>query len=179
VNAGGASQDATTCTVNVDNKSATGPCSSVTVGGLYASNSYNYSVTAKNPAGTSGQGAGTASTQIVNGAAHCEPFSSDADVQQWCKERNPGNALEVVTNTSTLHGSQIDKTTSGNTYAAYCWTTGVDVDSYKYNSNKHSNIWVSIRWGGDSAPKKYYTPLSWLNINGGTGSRDVGPLPPC
>jgi hypothetical protein len=179
VNSAGASPAATKCTVTVNNGAHDGPCDGVTVGGLYASSTYSYTVTATNPAGTSAPSSGSAATSDISGTAHCEPPpGSTGDELTWCKAVNPGNALEVQTNPANLHNTQVAKTTSGQTYAAHCYTTGDDVDAYIYNSKKKSNIWVSIRWN-NSAAKQYYTPLTWLNINGGTGSSDVGGLPHC
>jgi hypothetical protein len=178
VNSGGASDAATRCKVTV-NGGATkeDACSGVTVGGLYASSTYTYTVTASNPAGTSTPSNGSASTTTVSGTALCVPPSNDPEQQEWCNG-NPGNALEVQTDPSGLHNGQVGKTKSGNPYVAYCYVHGVSVKAWKYNNEKETNIWVSIRWNNSPA-KQYYTPLAWLNVSGLTGSNDVGGLPPC
>ncbi|MGC9665652.1 fibronectin type III domain-containing protein [Planosporangium sp. 12N6] len=175
VGAGGASSSVTTCTVTVNNGSYNGPCDGIKVGNLVASNSYNYTVTATNPAGTSSPTSGSASTARVSGTAYCEPPTSDPAQQAWCGGKN---ALEVQPSPAVLYQNQKGKTESGQPYDAYCYTEGDDVDAWDYNHKKHSNKWVSIKWNG-SGPRQYYTPLSWLNVNGLTGSWDVGPLPHC
>lgn len=171
-NVGGASTSS--CAVAVAGYSTvTGSCSSITVSSLPSSTSYSYTVSVTTPAG-SATATGTQSTDTVTGVAYCQNNTSSSDKAQWTWCNSGENALEAQSNPATLHSGQVGKTTHGNTYTAYCYTTGVSVEAYVYNNNKTTNIWVKINFDGG----QYYTPLAWFNVDG-KNTVYTGALPHC
>jgi hypothetical protein len=69
----------------------------------------------------------------------------------------------------------VSRTSHGDRYKAYCYTTGDDVYAYIYNHDKRSNLWIQIEFNG----RQYYTPLAWFNVDGNAASGYTGALPRC
>jgi hypothetical protein len=164
-----------TCTLNANNTSQTGACSSITLGGLRPSTGYDFTVVVTTPAGASDPGTGRQATQDVTGVAFCEnqPGSSEPAAHTWCNSEQ--NALELQTSPAKLHATVVGRTNHNTTYKALCWTTGDQVYAYIYNHDKRSNRWIRV----EALNGVYYTPLAWFNVDGNTSSDYVGALPTC
>jgi hypothetical protein len=177
VNDGGG---ATTCTLAVAGAgSATGGCTSLTVGGLRPSTSYRFTVTARNAAG-SGTGTGSVATAKVFGISVCKNNTASSDPAQhtWCNDSNNGMQVYTGTNERT---TLIGRGRDGARYEAICKANGQGINDYVYNPGKmgvgvndSTPIWIRITFGG----RQGYMSFAWFNLEG-YGKNETGPLPNC
>jgi hypothetical protein len=177
VNDGGG---ATTCTVAMAGAgSKSGGCTRLTVTGLKPSTTYNFTVTAKNAAGT-GTATGSAVTDKVYGTSVCvnNTASSDPGQHTWCNNAN--NGMEVFSGTS-QSTTRLGRGGNGSRYEAICKASGEGINDYVYNpgkmgvsENDRTTIWIRINFGG----RQGYMSFAWFNLEG-YGKNETGPLPNC
>jgi hypothetical protein len=170
----------TTCTLAVSGAgSKSGSCTGLTVTGLNPSTSYDYTLTAKNPAGT-GTARGSAATAKVYGTSVCvnNTDSSDPGQRTWCNNRN--NGMQVYTGTSE-NTTLIGRGSNGARYEAICKASGQRINDYVYNpgkmgtgENDGTTIWIRIKFGG----REGYMSFAWFNLEG-YDKDSPGPLPNC
>jgi hypothetical protein len=171
VDAGGGTAS---CSVASNNGggSASGSCSSLQVKSLKPSTAYTFTVTAKNAAGTVTQ-TRAQTTDDLYGTTRCIN-GQNGDTATYCSSDRPNarNGDEIFSVPRQDNAKQVGWEPTGTRLKAFCKVTGDDVDSYIYNSHKHSTLWIQISYGG----KKPYIPWAWLNLDGGD---DTGVLPNC
>jgi hypothetical protein len=177
VNDGGGT---TTCTLAVAGAGAkSGGCTSLTVTGLKPSTTYNFTVTARNAAGT-GTATGSAVTDQVFGTSVCvnNTASSDPGQHTWCN--SPNNGMEVFSGTS-QSTTRLGRGSNGSRYEAICKASGEGINDYVYNpgkmgvsENDRTTVWIRINFGG----RQGYMSFAWFNLEG-YGKNETGPLPNC
>ncbi|WP_030155358.1 fibronectin type III domain-containing protein [Glycomyces sp. NRRL B-16210] len=147
------------------------------VTGLYASTAYSFQVRISNPAGEITSPAYAASTTRVAGKVY---FGCDVNINNTYCDSVDGVSIY---SSATQSGNSIATTNTGDSYKAFCWTTGdrtipprgteggVEVD---YHPGKDaSNKWIKIDRAANA-----YIPFIWMNIDG-VGKNSTGDLPKC
>jgi len=168
VNAGGGTAS---CSLSANNGggSTSGSCSSLKLSGLKPSTRYTFTVTAKNAAASVSK-TRAQQTKALYGTATCNN-GENGDTAHYCDadvDGRNGNEIFAVPDQA---GEQVGWAKPGTRLQAYCKKSGDDVDSYIYNSHKHSKMWIQVAYKG-----KNYIPWAWLNLDGGD---DLGDLPTC
>ena len=168
VNAGGGTAS---CSLSANNGggSTSGSCSSLKLSGLKPSTRYTFTVTAKNAAASVSK-TRAQQTKALYGTATCNN-GENGDTAHYCDadvDGRNGNEIFAVPDQA---GKQVGWAKPGTRLQAYCKKSGDDVDSYIYNSHKHSKMWIQVAYKG-----KNYIPWAWLNLDGGD---DLGDLPTC
>ncbi|MFV2104207.1 fibronectin type III domain-containing protein [Micromonospora sp. LOL_024] len=160
-----------TCTLGRSGQAArSGPCSSITMGGLTPGTRYTFTVTATNAAGD-GTATRAQSTDALYGVATCTN-GPDGDQRTYCdRDRDGRNGNEVFAVPRQDNDRQVGWAKPGNRLRAYCRVRGADIDSWIYNNNKQSTWWVQVEYSG-----RNYIPWAWLNLEGGD---DINVLPTC
>lgn len=152
------------CTLTAGGKSASGACDKLTVTGLRASSSYNWTFTATNAAGSTSAPGTRATTQVV-GTVTCKNGSAGAEAV-YC---DTGIHLFTGTNQNTRSvGTRPD----GTKLTAYCKQSGEEIFAYIYNGQKRRTEWIYVNYQGGS-----YIPFAWINF--GSNINDLAGLPAC
>jgi len=160
--------DVTECALQANDKRQVGGCDSITVGGLTAGTAYNLTVTAKNAIGT-GEAKDSTSTQAVSGTVRCINGTS-GDQATYCD-----TGIRTFSDASQTNGTaKRGKYASGTNFEAVCYKGSIGesgqpdaIDSYIYNSQKKSALWIRI-------PDGSYIPYAWFNLNGSLGPGNPG-----
>jgi hypothetical protein len=169
VDAGGGTA---TCSMTSNNGggSASGSCTSLKAGGMKPSTAYTFTVTAKNAAGTVSE-TRNQTTDKLYGTATCIN-GQNGDTATYCNADVPGrNGNEIFEVTRQDNARQAGWVANGTRLEAFCKKSGGDVDSYIYNHQKRSTMWIQVGYKG-----KNYIPWAWLNLDGGD---DLNDLPGC
>jgi hypothetical protein len=170
VNAGGGTA---ACTLSANNGggSKSGSCSSLKLDGLKPSTNYTLTVTAKNAAGSQKKPKAQ-TTAALYGTATCKN-GENGDTATYCDKERPNerNGNEIFSVTRQDNDRQVGWVKNGTRLQAYCKKSGEDVDSYIYNNQKRSTMWIQVNYEG-----KNYIPWAWLNLDGGD---DLADLPNC
>lgn len=151
------------------------------VTGLKASTSYSFQIKISNPAGSMTSSAYNASTKTISGKVY---FGCEEGVDNnYCNTPNAdGGGANGVSVYNSPGGSSIGYAHSGDSYKAYCWTTGATItprgnesDGYvDYHPGKDgTDKWIKIDYASNA-----YVPFAWFNIDG-QGKNSVGDLPGC
>jgi hypothetical protein len=153
-----------TCTLSVaGGGSAGGNCASLTVGGLWPGNGYNYTVTVTNAAGMSVSAGGGQGTPALWGTVLCSDPS-------YCGPGAPGGGVWVYT-TPNQNGTSVGDVFAPNRYQSTCWTTGGSTINAKPWGGKQDSRWIRIKFKGDN-----YIPFAWFRLDSGD---NPGMLPHC
>jgi hypothetical protein len=143
--------------------SASGSCASLTVGGLWPGNGYNYTVTITNAANMTASAGGSQGTTAIYATVLCS-------VPSYCGRGAPGGGIWVYP-TPSQNGPSVNDVFAPDRYLATCWTTGALTINAKPYGGKQDNRWVRIRFSGDN-----YIPFAWVSLDGGD---NPGMLPHC
>lgn len=169
VDAGGGTA---TCSVSANNGGGSddGSCSSLTAKKLKPSTAYTLTVTAKNAAGTVTK-TRAQTTDALYGTARCVN-GEEGETRTYCNDDvNGRNGNEIFEVTRQDNDRQAGWVENGTRLKAFCKKSGEHVDSYIYNSQKASSMWIQVDYKG-----KNYIPYAWLNLDGGD---DLDNLPGC
>jgi hypothetical protein len=148
-----------TCTISVNGGGASGVgCSGTTVGGLWPGNTYNFTVTATNAAG-SARFSGSVATPAMFGTVIC-PNNTGG----YC------NSGIWTYRSATQSGTAVRALAVGYRFRAECWTTGGNVNAAPYGG-KNNNIWIRFTGNGTE-----YFPDAWTRLDGGDNTNN---LPHC
>jgi hypothetical protein len=154
---------ATTCTITVNGGAARGvACTGTTVTGLWPGNTYNYTVTAANKAG-SVNFTGSQATPKLSGTVVCTNNG-------YCGRGSTTGGIWVYT-TPTQTGTAAGSVFAPAREQAQCWTTdskGATIDAQPWGGKK-DNRWIRISYSGNN-----YIPYAWLNLDAA-----IGTLPHC
>jgi hypothetical protein len=149
----------TACSISLNGGGGTGiACTGGQVSGLWPGNTYNFTVTATNPAG-SASFSGTVATAAINGTVICPN-----NVSGYCSSgiwtyRQP-----------TQSGTAVRALPVGRTFRAECWISGGNVNASPWGA-KNSAIWIRFTGNGTE-----YFPWAWTRLDGGDNYRA---LPGC
>ncbi len=139
------------CTISVNGGGASGiGCSGTTVTGLWPGNTYNFTVTATNAAG-SARFSGSAGTPAMNGTVICPNNINGYCTQIW--------AYFVANQTASQAAEGFPP---GRAFRAECHTSGGNVNASPWGA-KNSSIW--IRFAGSRGTE--YFPWAWTRLDGG------------
>jgi hypothetical protein len=133
---------------------ATGNCSSLTVGGLWPGNTYAYTLTVTNAANMSVNVGGNQATPAASVTVLCNTPS-------YCGPGAPGGGIWVYT-TPNQNGTTVGDVFAPNRYQATCWNTGNATVNATPWGGKSDNRWIRINFQGSN-----YVPLAWVRLDGG------------
>jgi len=137
-----------------------GPCTRLTVGGLWPGNSYNATVTATNAAGSTSAGR-SIGTPALQGTVICPQNQNGyCNTGIWAY-RIPRQEEPRAVSPSLRVGTRI---------TAQCKVSDDDVNAKPYGG-KQSRWWVRIEHRGTA-----YFPWAWAQLDGGD---DLAKLPNC
>ena len=150
---------ATTCAISLNGGGAAGiGCSGGQVGGLWPGNTYTFTVTATNRAGSASFG-GSVATPALNGTVIC-PSNNGG----YC------NSGIWTYRTPTQSGTASRALPVGRVFRAECWVSGGNVNATPWGA-KNTPIWIRITGNGTE-----YFPWAWTRLDGGDNYRA---LPGC
>jgi hypothetical protein len=156
---------ATNCVISINGGGPNGfPCTGGTVNGLWPGNTYAFTVTATNKAG-SATFSGSAATATVTGTVVCNNTS-------YCGHGSTTGGIWVYT-TPTQTGTAVGAVFAPNQVQPQCWTTdskGATINAAYYGGH-NDNRWLRIPFNGNN-----YIPYAWVNLDGGAA---IGNLPHC
>lgn len=150
---------ATTCSISLNGGGAVGiGCNGGQVGGLWPGNTYNFTVTATNRAGSASFN-GSVATPAINGTVICPN-----NVGGYCSSgiwtyRQP-----------TQSGTAVRALPVGRVFRAECWVSGGNVNATPWGA-KNTPIWIRFTGNGTE-----YFPWAWTRLDGGDNFRA---LPGC
>lgn len=147
---------ATNCVISVNGGGAVGiGCNGGQVGGLWPGNTYNFTVTATNRAGSANFG-GSAGTPAINGTVTCPNNVGGYCTLIWAyrlPDQTPSQAAEGFP--------------PGHVYRnAQCWISGGNVNAQPWGG-KNTPIWV--RFTGSKGTE--FFPWAWTRLDGGDNYR--------
>jgi len=150
---------ATTCSISLNGGGAVGiGCNGGQVGGLWPGNTYNFTVTATNRAG-SARFSGSVATPAMNGTVICPN-----NVNGYC------SSGIWTYRTPTQSGTAVRALPVGRAFRAECWTSGGNVNASPWGA-KNTNVWIRFTGNGTE-----YFPWAWTRLDGGDNFRA---LPGC
>jgi hypothetical protein len=128
----------------------------LTVSGLWPNNTYSYTVTITNPAGSASK-SGSLATNDLRGTVICPKNTNGyCDTGIWVysvpRNDNPGQALGVLK--------------VGNTFTPQCWVSDDNVNATPWGG-KSSKVWLRLTFQG----KTGYFPFAWTRLDGGDDYR--------
>lgn len=151
-----------TCAIAINGgKPATVGCTGGTVGGVWPGNTYSYTVTATNKAGSDSI-AGSVATPAVTGTVVCTDDS-------YCGYGRSNGGIWVYP-TPYQQGNPVGRIYAPGQATAQCQTTGQSVNAKPYGGIQ-TNIWLRIAFQGNN-----YIPYAWVKLN---GSAKLSDLPKC
>ncbi|WP_112137337.1 fibronectin type III domain-containing protein [Glycomyces dulcitolivorans] len=147
--------------------------------GLKASTSYSFQIRIENPAGQATSSSYSASTNTVTASVY---FRCDEGYDTPSGYCDSVDGVSVYSSPS-QSGNSLGTTNTGDSYKAYCWTTGDATinprgtesgQSVDYHPGKDaSNKWLKIDYASNA-----YIPFVWINVDG-VGKNSTGDLPEC
>lgn len=141
------------CKLTAGGRSADGACSSITLGGLPASSSFEAVVTVTNAAG-SATDKKNVNTNNLGGVTRCVNYGS-GDTAVYCNTgiRIYSGPKQSYSKTGTMY--------NGDRGTAVCKADeGDNVYAYNYNNNKQSTVFIKLSNGS-------YIPWAWFNLDSG------------
>jgi Fibronectin type III domain len=145
---------ATTCGISLNGGAAAGiGCNGGQVGGLWPGNTYNFTVTATNKAG-SASFAGSVATPGINGTVICPN-----NYNGYC------NSGIWTYRTATQSGTAVRALPIGRVFKADCWVSGGNVNASPWGA-KNSPVWIRFTGQGTE-----YFPWAWTRLDGGDNYR--------
>ncbi|GLZ76036.1 hypothetical protein Afil01_08430 [Actinorhabdospora filicis] len=145
-----------TCTATINDKSASGNCGQLTIGGLRASSGYTVKVTVSNAAG-SAEATRDVVTDKLSGTVTCKNYGT-GDTATYCN-----NGINTYS-TPSQNGNSKGKLQHGTRADALCKAGGdKELFAYGYNNDKKSSLWIKINSGGGEV----YIPWVWFNLDSG------------
>jgi hypothetical protein len=169
VDAGGGTA-ACSVTANNGGGSTSGSCSSLKLDDLKPSTDYTLTVTAKNAAGSVSKTRDQV-TDALFGTARCINGERGETATYCDSDRDGRNGNEIFEITKQVNDRQAGWVENGHRLKAFCKESGEHVDSYIYNNQKASTMWIQVDYKG-----KNYIPWAWLNLDGGD---KLSNLPDC
>ncbi|GLH98872.1 fibronectin type III domain-containing protein [Phytohabitans aurantiacus] len=159
-----------TCSLDAGGKTDSGSCTSLTVTGLSPGTAYDFTVSAKNAAGTT-TAQGSQTTDAVFGIATCNN-GPDGDQRTYCDSDRPNarNGNEIFASTS-QSSNQVGWASPGSRLKAFCKKSGQNINAWIYNDNKESPWWIQVDYSG-----KNYIPWAWFDLEAGD---NIDILPNC
>jgi hypothetical protein len=152
-----------TCSIALNGGAASAiGCNGGNVGGLWPGNTYNFSVSAVNKAGSAGF-TGSVTTPQVTGTVVCTNDS-------YCGHGNPTGGIWVYKTPNQTSGQEVGHIYAPTQVTAQCQTTGGNVNAQPYGG-RSTNVWLRISYNGNN-----YIPYAWVNLNNGAA---LGNLPHC
>ncbi|GIG67454.1 fibronectin type III domain-containing protein [Phytomonospora endophytica] len=142
-----------TCKLSAGGKSVDGGCSSITLGGLPASSSFEAVVTVTNAAG-SATDKKNVNTNDLGGVTRCVNYGS-GDTAVYCNTgiRIYSGPKQSYSKTGTMY--------NGDRGTAVCKADeGDNVYAYNYNNDKQSTVFIKLSNGS-------YIPWAWFNLDSG------------
>jgi hypothetical protein len=127
-----------------------------TIGGLWPNNTYSYTVTITNPAGSASR-TGTLATSELRATVVCGDQSycgSGIYIYNEPSQANPGNAV------GTFRG--------GNTFVPECRISGSNVNATPWGG-KNTSAWLRLTYNGKTA----YFPHAWAVLDGGDNLSNI------
>jgi hypothetical protein len=133
----------------------------LSVGGLWPNNTYNYTLTITNPAGSE-QVTGSLTSPTMRFTHYCTPqpsYGTNCNGGVWAYR------------TPSQNGTGAASLSSGENYAAECWTTGdATINAIPWGM-KQDNRWIRFQKNGTA-----YFPWAWAYLDGGD---NINRLPAC
>jgi hypothetical protein len=154
-----------TCSLTVNGAVAQAPCDTaaitLSIGGLWPNNTYGFTVTITNPAGSVSAN-GSIATATIRFAHGCDPNSSmgsQCSGGVWAY-RTPSQGGTAVS----------PSLKPGEGGIAECWAVGDATINAEPWGMRKDNRWIRFQDQGTA-----YFPYAWSNIDGG----DLGNIPQC
>jgi hypothetical protein len=149
----------TNCSISLNGGAPAGiGCNGGTVGGLWPGNTYNFRVTATNPAGSAGF-TGSVTTAAINGVVICPNNAGGYCSSGIWTYRQPSQSSTAVRALPV-----------GRAFRAECWVSGGNVNATPWGG-KNTPIWIRFTGNGTE-----FFPWAWTRLDGGDNFRA---LPAC
>jgi hypothetical protein len=158
----------TECAIATSGKSATGDCSSLTIGGLKADTSYTVTLTVTNDIGTASKNVTVHTTKPAPPANPTIWGTVQCNSTSYCP--NGPSRYKCPDQQSC---AWVGYSPDGSRWKATCREKDLDgktINAAQYNGGKESVWWVKLA-GGDG-----YIPYAWYNLDSGNKLED---LPVC
>jgi hypothetical protein len=131
-----------------------GCAGSLTVGGLWPENTYNYTVTVTNAAGMQASAGGSLGTPAYHGTVIC------GDTNYCGRGASRGGIWVYSVPAQNPNNSINPSVYSPDSYVAVCYTTGTNVNAQPWGG-KNSNQWIKIKY---PSGKQNYIPYAWFRL---------------